>query len=749
MHRDVAIIGAGYVGVPLAQVFADAGRSVLLVDVSPERVAQLNRGESYIEDVPSEKLKQLVDERGLRATTDYDELREADAILIALPTPLSKQREPDLSIVRAATEQIAKRLRKGHLVVLESTTYPGTTRDEVQPILEAGSGLTAGVDFHLAFSPERVDPGRIDHTTKTVPKVVGGINEASTEAAAALYGSAIDSVHRVSTPEAAELTKLLENIFRSVNIALVNELAQLCDRMGIDIWEVVDAAATKPFGFMRFEPGPGLGGHCIPIDPFYLTWKAREFDFSTRFIELAGEVNQNMPYYCRSRVSQALNHGSGKSLSESRILVLGVAYKADISDMRESPAVKLIELLQNAGADVSYHDPHVPSFSEHGTELTSQPLDPARLRRRRDRHRPLEHRLREARGRREPRRRPAQRARPRGHQRREGLEVVTRVAHAGVGGWGKNVVRVIGELTELAWVIDTDEDRQAEYAARYPQATVTASFADALADDTVDAVSIATPVPTHYALAKQALEAGKHVFVEKPPAMRGEEMAELVALARANDRVLMPGHLLLYHPGLRKVKELVDAGALGDVACVYGNRQNLGVIRSNENALWSLGVHDLSVILWLLGEEPSEVVAYGQDFVQPGIEDVVFCFLRFPSGKVAHMHLSWLDPHKMRKMTVVGREKMVVFDDMELERKVTVYEKGPWEPAQTYGEWRTRTGDIFSPKIANDEPLRLELQHFLRLVEEGPGDHREATDGLAVVQALDRLTTSLRTGAPA
>ena len=749
MHRDVAIIGAGYVGVPLAQVFADAGRSVLLVDVSAERVAQLNRGESYIEDVPSEKLKQLVEERGLRATTDYDELREADAILIALPTPLSKQREPDLSIVRAATEQIATRLRKGHLVVLESTTYPGTTRDEVLPILERGSGLTAGVDFHLAFSPERVDPGRLDHTTKTVPKVVGGIDEASTEAAAALYGSAIDTIHRVSTPEAAELTKLLENIFRSVNIALVNELAQLCDRMGIDIWEVVDAAATKPFGFMRFDPGPGLGGHCIPIDPFYLTWKAREFDFSTRFIELAGEVNQNMPYYCRSRVSQALNHGSGKSLSESRILVLGVAYKADISDMRESPAVKLIELLQNAGSDVSYHDPHVPSFSEHGTELSLAAARARRLRRGRDRDRPLEHRLRAARGRREARRRSPQRPRPPGHQRREGLEAVTRVAHAGVGGWGKNVVRVIGELTELAWVIDTDEGRQAEYAARYPQAQVTASFADALADDTVDAVAIATPVPTHYALAKQALEAGKHVFVEKPPAMQGEEMEELVALARANDLVLMPGHLLLYHPGLRKVKELVDAGELGDVACVYGNRQNLGVIRSNENALWSLGVHDLSVILWLLGEEPSEAVAHGVDYLQKGIEDVVFCFLRFPSGKVAHMHLSWLDPHKMRKMTVVGREKMVVFDDMELERKVTVYEKGPWEPAQTYGEWRTRTGDIYSPKIANDEPLRLELQHFLRLVEEGPGDHREATDGLAVVRTLDRLTTSLRTGAPA
>jgi UDP-N-acetyl-D-glucosamine dehydrogenase len=376
VQRDVAIIGAGYVGIPLAQVFADAGRSVLLVDVDEERVAQLNRGESYIEDVPSEKLKALV-ERGLRATTNYDELREADAIVIALPTPLSKQREPDLSIVRGATTEIAARLRKGHLVVLESTTYPGTTRDELLPILERVSGLTAGVDFHLAFSPERIDPGRVDHTTKTVPKVVGGINGASTEAAAALYGSAIDTIHRVSTPEAAELTKLLENIFRSVNIALVNELAQLCDRMEIDIWEVVDAAATKPFGFMRFDPGPGLGGHCIPIDPFYLTWKAREFDFSTRFIELAGEVNQNMPYYCRSRVSQALNHGSGKSLKGSKILVLGVAYKADISDMRESPAVKLIELLQNAGADVAYHDPHVPSFVEHDTELFSQPLEPA------------------------------------------------------------------------------------------------------------------------------------------------------------------------------------------------------------------------------------------------------------------------------------------------------------------------------------------------------------------------------------
>jgi UDP-N-acetyl-D-glucosamine dehydrogenase len=358
---DVAIIGAGYVGVPLAQVFAEAGRSVLLVDRDAERVAMLNRGESYIEDVPSETLKRLVDDHGLRATTDYDELRDADAILIALPTPLSKQREPDLSIVNSAAEKVAERLRKGHLVVLESTTYPGTTREEILPRLEA-SGLKVGEDFNLAFSPERVDPGREDWTTKNVPKVVGGLTEACTERAAELYGSAVDTVHRVTSPESAELTKLLENIFRSVNIALVNELAQLCERMKIDFWEVVDAAATKPFGFMSFKPGPGLGGHCIPIDPFYLTWKAREYDFYTEFIDLAGKVNSNMPFFCRSLISQALNHGAEKSLKGSRILILGVSYKADIDDVRESPAKKIVELLHKGGAEVSYHDPHVEEF---------------------------------------------------------------------------------------------------------------------------------------------------------------------------------------------------------------------------------------------------------------------------------------------------------------------------------------------------------------------------------------------------
>jgi UDP-N-acetyl-D-glucosamine dehydrogenase len=369
---DVAIVGAGYVGVPLAHVFADAGRSVLLVDRDPGRVESLNRGESYIDDVPSDVLKALVDAGTIRATTDYDELRDADAILIALPTPLSKQREPDLSIVNAAAEEIAKRLRAGHLVVLESTTYPGTTREEVLPRLEA-SGLKAGEDFHLAFSPERVDPGRSDWTTRNVPKIVGGITDACTDRAAELYGTAVDTVHRVSSPESAELTKLLENIFRAVNIALVNEMAQLCERMKIDVWEVVDAAATKPFGFMSFKPGPGLGGHCIPIDPFYLTWKAREYGFYTEFIELAGKVNENMPWYCRSLISQALNHGKQRSLKGSTILILGVAYKPGIGDMRESPALKLIELLHAAGATVAYHDEHVPELEEHG--LTSVALD--------------------------------------------------------------------------------------------------------------------------------------------------------------------------------------------------------------------------------------------------------------------------------------------------------------------------------------------------------------------------------------
>jgi UDP-N-acetyl-D-glucosamine dehydrogenase len=369
---DVAIVGAGYVGLPLAQTFADAGKRVLIVDVVPELVDGINAGHSHIEDVPSDLLAPHVSSGAVTATTDYEQLREADAILIALPTPLTPQREPDLTYVETASRSIGNVLQPGQLVVLESTTYPGTTREVVKPLLEEASGLEAGKDFQLAMSPERVDPGRIDWTTKTTPKVVGGLTPACTAAAAALYRVAIDTVHELSAPESAELTKLLENIYRSVNIALVNELAQLCDRMNIDVWEVVDAAATKPFGFQSFQPGPGLGGHCIPLDPYYLSWKAREYDFSARFIELAGEVNNNMPYFCRSVISQALNHGLQRSVSGSTILVCGVAYKADIGDVRETPAEKLIALLRTAGADVAYHDPHVPEFDG----MTSAALEP-------------------------------------------------------------------------------------------------------------------------------------------------------------------------------------------------------------------------------------------------------------------------------------------------------------------------------------------------------------------------------------
>jgi UDP-N-acetyl-D-glucosamine dehydrogenase len=359
---DVAIVGAGYVGLPLAQTFAEAGKSALVVDVVPELVEGINAGRSHIEDVPSESLAEHVTAGRIEATTNYEDLKDAAAILIALPTPLTKQREPDLSYVKDASRAIGAVLQPGQLVVLESTTYPGTTRDVVKPILEAASGLEAGKDFSLAMSPERVDPGRTDWTTKTTPKVVGGLTPACTKAAGELYRGAIDTVHELSAPESAELTKLLENIYRSVNIALVNELAQLCDRMGIDVWEVIEAAATKPFGFQSFQPGPGLGGHCIPLDPYYLSWKAREYDFSARFIELAGEVNNNMPYFCRSVISQALNHGLQQSVSGAKILIAGVAYKADIGDVRETPAEKLIELLRTAGAEVSYHDPHVPEF---------------------------------------------------------------------------------------------------------------------------------------------------------------------------------------------------------------------------------------------------------------------------------------------------------------------------------------------------------------------------------------------------
>ena len=318
-----------------------------------------------------------------------------------------------------------------------------------------------------------------------------------------------------------------------------------------------------------------------------------------------------------------------------------------------------------------------------------------------------------------------------------------RIGVVGLGYWGPNLARNFDQLGSLAALCDLDGDLRERYAGRYPHTRVLADYDELLADESVDGIVVATPVPTHHALAKRALEAGKSVLVEKPPALHAAEMEELVALAASSSLVLMPGHLLLYHPGVRKVKELVETGELGEVLCVYGNRQNLGKIRKDENALWSLGVHDLSVVLYLLDEEPAEAIAHGRDFLNPGVEDVVFCYLRFPSGRIAHMHLSWLDPHKMRRITVVGREKMVVFDDMELEQKVTIYDKAPESAPTSYGEWLTRTGDVFSPKIPSNEPLKLECQAFLELME-GRGDGRKvADDGLKVVRTLERLQASL------
>jgi UDP-N-acetyl-D-glucosamine dehydrogenase len=339
------------------------------VDVDGGKVAALNGGRSHVEDIPDERLAAALGR--CEFTTRFVELHEADAILVCVPTPLTHNREPDLGPLLAAAQSLAGVLRRGQLVVLESTTFPGTTREHMVPLLEE-SGLRAGQDFALAFSPERVDPGRTDFTLRTTPKVVGGLTPECTERAVAAYAHVCDDIVRVSTPEVAEMSKLLENIFRSVNIALVNEMAMLADRMGIDIWEVVDAASTKPYGFMRFDPGPGMGGHCLPVDPFYLTWKAREYDVSTEFIELAGKVNQQMPYFCLEKAERALND-AGKPVRGSRILVVGVSYKGGVGDVRESPALKILRLLRSRGGDVAYHDPHVPELPEFGLRSAELP----------------------------------------------------------------------------------------------------------------------------------------------------------------------------------------------------------------------------------------------------------------------------------------------------------------------------------------------------------------------------------------
>jgi UDP-N-acetyl-D-glucosamine dehydrogenase len=366
---SVGIVGLGYVGLPLAVSFAEAGEHVVGIEVNARRVAQLRCGESYIEDVPSEQLQAVIDR--FEPTTRIAALAKVDAIVVCVPTPLTPNREPDLAPLVDACHAIATVLQPGQLVVLESTTYPGTTRERALPILEE-SGLRAGVDFHLAFSPERVDPGRTDFTLKTTPKIVAGLTETCGNAAEALYGLVCDQLVRTSELESAEMAKLLENIFRSVNIALINEMAELADRMGIDIWEVIDAASTKPYGFMRFEPGPGMGGHCLPVDPFYLSWKAREHDFSTEFIELAGKVNQHAPYLAVEKVERKLND-MGMPVKGTRIGILGVSYKGGVGDIRESPALKIINRLGQLGAEIAYHDEFVPELTQF--DLRSASLD--------------------------------------------------------------------------------------------------------------------------------------------------------------------------------------------------------------------------------------------------------------------------------------------------------------------------------------------------------------------------------------
>ena len=368
----VAVLGLGYVGLPFATVFAEAGFKVVGIDPIAEKVAMIQRGESYVLDVTSDQVARLLGAGRLQATTEFSALSQVDAVAICVPTPLRKTGDPDLSFIVSATEAVAKHLHPGMVVVLESSTYPGTTRELMLPRLEEASGLKVGVDFFLAFSPERVDPGRKDYTTINTPKVVGGITPACLEAAVAWYSQALEKVVPVSTAEVAEMVKLLENTFRMINIGLVNELAIMCDRLGVDVWEVIDAAATKPFGFMKFQPGPGLGGHCIPIDPLYLSWKLKALNYNARFIELASEINTNMPRFAVSKVQDALNE-RGKAVKGCRILVLGAAYKPDIDDLRESPALDVIALLKKKGAVVSYHDPHIAYLNHDAWEMASVP----------------------------------------------------------------------------------------------------------------------------------------------------------------------------------------------------------------------------------------------------------------------------------------------------------------------------------------------------------------------------------------
>ena len=696
---SVGIIGLGYVGLPLAVAFAEAGDDVVAVDVDARKIEALDRGESYIEDIASRAPRGRARTR-IEATTRYGRSPRCDAVLICVPDAADRQprarpgaagggrarRSADRPAARASSSCSSRRPTPAR----RASAWCRCSRSRA---------CWPARDFNLAFSPERVDPG--PHRLHAAQHAEGrrrphrGVRRPRR---ASSTGDVCDEIVRVSTPEAAEMTKLLENIFRSVNIALVNEMAMLADRMGIDIWEVVDAAATKPYGFMRFEPGPGMGGHCLPVDPFYLTWRAREFDMSTEFIELAGKVNQQMPYHCVERRSSARSTTPASRSRARGSRSSASATRPGVGDIRESPALKIIGAARRARRRPRLPRPvragaaRQPACASRGFD---EALDGADLALIVTAHPGVDHdadrRARAARrrpARRHPRRRlAADRAAVTGAQLSVGV-----VGPRLLGPQPRAQLRRAARHASCAGAATAAPRRASASRASSAGRGSPIELDDLLADPDLDAVVLATPVPAHAEQAVRVLEAGKHCFVEKPLAQSVADAERVVDAQRRSGKVLMVGHLLEYHPGVNKLKEIADSGELGDIRYIYCNRLNLGQLRADENALWSLGAHDVSVVLHLAGEEPYELSARGESYMRQGIEDVVFGFLRFPSGLAAHLHLSWLDPHKERRFTVVGSKRMATFDDMEPERKMTIYDKGFDESAAVVRRVRRALG---------------------------------------------------------
>ncbi len=741
----IGIVGLGYVGLPLAVAFSEAGFEVLGFDMQQRRVDLVNQGQSYITDIDNSRLSIVVGKGLLETTTKQSKLSEVNVVCICVPTPLTKAKEPDLSHVTHESEQISRYLQPGQLVVLESTTYPGTTREVILPILER-SGLRGGAEFYLAYSPERVDPGNKKYGLRNVPKIVGGMDSRSTELAQLLYCQIAEVVIPVSCPEVAELTKVFENVFRSVNIALVNELAQLCQNMGISVWEVIDVASTKPFGYMPFYPGPGVGGHCIPLDPYYLASKAREYDFHTRFIELAAEINERMPYYVVSCIMKALNT-RGKSLDGAKVLVLGVTYKKDIGDIRESPSLKLVQLLQEEGAKISYNDPFIARiqfdhYSLASVKVTEKSLSAADCvvlatdHCSYDLEKIVTHAklVFDARG-------TTKKLKHKNIIRLGDNEKWERISLSSAGYWGKNLVRNFAQLGALHTICDTDPQELENLKVLYPWVNVATDYSQAFKNEEIKGVVIATPAMSHYSVAKGALLAGKDTFVEKPLALDVEEGSELVKLAEEKGRILMVGHLLEYHPTVVKLKELIDNGELGKVQYIYSNRLNLGQFRTDENILWSFAPHDISVIVLLLGGEmPQEVSAHGGYYLRQDIADVTVSTMEFKNGVRAFMFLSWLHPYKERKLVVIGDRKMAEFNDASAKEKLLLFSH---EIKWMHGRPVPQPKEAEVIEVPLEEPLRIECQDFLECIQNRKKPRADGHKGLQVLEILSSCQRSL------